>query len=350
MALSENTKNVLAEMAKAGVDPAVIASLQTELDTKPDADKAMNNGVLAQASFNSYKSRKEQEILELNNNLKKLSSLQGAANGLEGDLQKAALEQIAALETILEAQGYDLKEVRAEAAKLVSDPEAINKLAEKKEEPKVDTGKENNNMGLSEKDVAELLRTTGNNLAAGGIHMSAKIAYAIDKARTLGIPLTEDQITKLPDAIIKGFETNKSPEQSMDEVLGFSAKQAELDKNRREAELTAAKEAGRQEALKENGVTLRKTINQSPHPVLSRVNHAVGDRKTVEKKRFSEYTQEDIDKLPENKAGDKEIFRLRANDEFERREKHTRNAVDRFEKESQNYDDDGRFIGHMQPA
>lgn len=347
MPVSVESQRVLDELVKSGVDPAIIASLQTDLDSKPDADKTLSNGVLAQASFNSYKSKKEQEILELNNNLKKLSSLQGAASGLDGDLQKAALEQIDALEKVMVAQGYELEEVRAEAAKLVSDPNALKRLDEAKKEPEK-TGKENT-MSLSEKDIAELLRTTGNNIAAGGIHMSAKIAYAMDRARQLGIPLTSEQIEKLPEAIIKGFEQNKTPEQSMDEVLGFSVKQTEIDKTKREAELAAAKEAGRQEALKETGVTIRKQgNNQNPHPVLSKLNHAIGDRKPVQQKKFSEVTQDDIDKLPENQAGDKELFRLRANDEFERREKHTRNAVDRFEKESQNYDEDGRFIGHMQ--
>lgn len=344
--LSENTKAVLAELQKSGVDASILASLQTDLDSKPEADKVLNNGVLAQSSFNSYKSKKEQEILELNNNLKKLSSLQGAASGLDGDLQKAALEQIAALETIMETQGYDLTEVRAEAAKLVNNPTALNKLVEDKKE--VVTGKENN-MALDEKAVAELLRTTGNNIAAGGIHMSAKIAYAMDQARTLGIPLTADQIEKLPEAIIKGFETNKSPEQSMDEVLGFSVKRAEMATKDQEAKLAAAKEAGRQEALKEKGVVVTRTNGQS-HPVLSRVNHAIGDKKPVQQKRFSEVTQEDIDKLPENASGDKEIFRLRANDEFERREKHTRNAIEAFEKAATQYDDDGRYIGQMQQA
>lgn len=342
MPISQESQNVLAAMERAGVDPVIIAGLQRELDSKPNADKATTDMLLSQAGFNTYKAKKEQEIIDLKNNLTKLSGLQGAAANLDGDLKKAALEQITALEKIFEAQGYDLEEVRSEAAKMVSDPNKVKELVEKKEEKK---DMPNQAGTLDEKTVAELLRVSGNNLAAGGIHMSAKIAVAIDKARQMGIKLTDEQLNELPNVIIKGLEQNIAPEVALDKHLGFSVKQTEISETQRKAELDAAREEGRREALKKKGVEVRKE-GSSEHPLYSR-GYGMKEKKPEERKRFQDITQEDIDKLPKNEKGDPEIFRLRRNDEFERRAAHTENATERWEKEKQNFSDEGEFIGHL---
>src|SRR5690348_1282471 len=122
MPISDNTRAVLDEMKKNGVDMAVLSALERELDSKPNADKGISDGVLAQPAFNSYKSKKEQEIAELKSNLAQQSSLKNAiAGGLDDETKKVALERIAALEEVMTANGFDLGEVRAEVDRITSD-------------------------------------------------------------------------------------------------------------------------------------------------------------------------------------------------------------------------------------
>src|SRR5690349_16251941 len=114
MPISDNTRAVLDEMKKNGVDMAVLSALERELDSKPNADKGISDGVLAQPAFNSYKSRKEQEIKELKENLTRIASLQSATGNLDGDVLAEAQRQILAHREVLKAQGYDLAEVDEE--------------------------------------------------------------------------------------------------------------------------------------------------------------------------------------------------------------------------------------------
>jgi hypothetical protein len=344
MAVSTNTKNVLEEMRRNGVDATVLASLERELDSKPAAEKGVADSLLAQASFNTYRTNKDNEIKELKENLTKLSSLQGAASGLTGDLQAAALEQIAALEKLFEAQGYNLEEVRAEASKLVSDPNAIKSLVDdKNKEPK--ENKEapvtiDNKDYVDKKTFADILTTSANNLAAGGIDMSIHIARALREADKLGVELSDEKLNGFYPALVKALESNKAPSQAIDEYFGFSAIRTTKADEARKAELEQARQEGAQEALKSAGVTIRKTASNNKHNpnlVLSRKRiEPVSDVKEVNS----------VEDLPKNSKGDPEYYRLRRHDVFNRRQAHTENAVNRFAEVAEEYDDDGRFIGN----
>ncbi len=347
MSVSTNTKAVLEEMRKAGVDPTILASLERDIDSKPAADKVVSDGILAQSSFNSYRTNKDNEIAELKTNLARLANLQGAASGLTGDLQTAAVEQIAALEKIFVDQGYSLEEVRSEAAKLVTNPDAIKALAEKKDEKITSKEKEmpnpQNGNYVDAKTLADTLLTTGTNLAVGGINASIHIARALREADKLGIELTDQKLDTFSTELVKGLEVGKNPTQVMDEFFGFSTVRAEKDKKTREAELEAAKQEGAREALKANGITIRKSIlnrKVNPNPIM--------DRKRLELNREEKKEDVKLEDLPKNEKGDPEYFRLRNFDLNTRRSVHTENAVNRFAEVEQEYDTDGMYIGNRQ--
>lgn len=344
MAISDNTRAVLLEMQKNGVDPVILAGLERELDAKPAADKGISDGVLAQPAFNSYKSKKEQEIQALKDNLAQQASLKNAvAGGLDEATNKAALERIAALEDVMVANGFDLSDVREEVDRITSDPAAFKKLMEGKETPieKKEPVMPNNDVNknyVDTKTFADTLQTQISNVAAGGIYVQAEVAKALRKADELGIKLTDDQFNNLGQIVVNGLEKNKKPFDAIAETLEFdkamqAKSQAELD-----AKLKEAEERGRREALKERGVTISgrdKTTN--PHLIFDRkdrINGKIDSR--VEK----------VEDLPKNQMGVPEYYRLRRHDPETRRSEHTANAEERYNEVRKNFDDDGVFIGH----
>ena len=343
MPVSDNSRAVLDEMRKNGVDVAVLSALERELDAKPNADKGLSDGVLAQPAFNSYKSKKEQEIADLKNNLTKLASLQGAANNLDGDVQAEAQRQVLALREVFKAQGYDLDEVDAEVNKLLTDPSALQTLNASKE-PVISKEKEmpnqppSNGNYVDAKTFADTLQNQLANVATGGIYVQTEIAKALREAERLGIELTDEQFNNLSKIVVDGLERNKKPFDAIAETLKFDdarkvKSQAELD-----AKLKEAEERGRREALKERGVTISgrdKTTN--PHLIFDRkdrINGRIDSR--VEK----------VEDLPKNQMGVPEYYRLRRHDPETRRSEHTANAAERYENVRKNFDDDGVFIGH----
>jgi len=345
MPISDNTRNVLNEMMKSGVDPAILAGLERELDAKSAADKAINDGVLAQASFNNYKSRKEQEITDLRTNLTKMASLQGAVNNLDGDVQAEAQRQILALKEVFKAQGYDLAEVDAEVNKLLTDPSALNTLNTSKE-PIINKEKEmpnqntpSNSNFVDSKTFADVMQTGLTNVAVGGIHVQADMVRALREADRLGIELSDEQLNNLGNIVISGAEKGKKPFEAIAETLKFDEVRQTKAKESLDAQLLAAEERGRREALKERGVTIgARDKKLNPHPIF--------DRQRIEGKVDSRI--EKIEDLPKNEMGIPEYYRLRRFDRETRRTEHSANAAERYNEVSQQYDNEGMFIGNRQ--
>lgn len=346
MSISDNTRAVLEEMRKNGVDVAILAGLERELDSKPNADKGISDGVLAQPAFNSYKARKEQEIADLKNNLTRMASLQSAANNLDGDVQAEAQRQVLALKEVFKAQGYDLAEVDEEVNKLLTDPSALNNLNTSKE-PIINKEKEmpNNNPPsngnfVDPKTFADVMQTGLTNVAVGGIHVQAEMMRAMREADKLGIDLTDEQLNTLGSIVVSGAEKGKKPYEAISEHLGFSSVRESKAKEALDAQLQAAKEEGRREALKEKGITIgARDKKLNPHPIFDRqrLNNGKVDSR-VEK----------VEDLPKNEMGTPMYYQLRRYDRETRRAEHAANAADRYSEVSQQYDDQGMFIGNRQ--
>jgi hypothetical protein len=346
MPISEETRNVLEEMRKNGVDTTILAGLERELDSKPNADKVVKDGIMAQSTFNSYRTKKDEEIRQLKENLTKLASLQASSGNLDGDLKTTVEAQIAAKEQELVAQGYDIEQVRELVGDLLSNPASINKLntneppIEKKDEkvmPNTDDKKY-----VDAHTLSNVLLESGANIAKGNIIVTTQIARAMREAEKLGIDVTDEKFGKFAETLITGLETGKTPDLVMDEFFGFSTVRQEKAKIQRDAELKEAEEKGRREALKEVGVNPRRSLRdpeRNPNPIL--------DRKR-EEKLDSRITE--MDKLPKNEKGEPEVFRMRRFDRNQRRHEHTQNAVNRYDEVRKDYDDDGLYIGHRQPA
>ncbi len=345
MPISDNTRAVLDEMRKNGVDVTILSALERDLDAKPNADKGISDGVLAQPAFNAYKSKKEQEILDLKSNLAQQSSLKNAiAGGLDDATKQVALERIAALENVMVTNGFNLDDVREEVDRITSDPAAFKKLMDdgkapiQKEEKQVPNNDLNKNY-VDAKTFADTMQTQLANVATGGIYVQTEIAKALREADKLGIQLTDEQFNNLSKTVVDGLEKNKKPFDAIAETLGFDAARQTKAQTELDAKLKEAEERGRREALKERGVTISgrdKTTN--PHLIFDRANRIGGKIDSrVEK----------IEDLPKNQMGTPEYFRLRRHDPETRRSEHTTNAAERYENVRKNFDDEGMFIGNM---
>lgn len=344
MPVSTESRNVLEEMRKAGVDPAILAGLERELDSKPNVDQVVKNGILAQSSFNDYRNKKDQEVERLRNDLKNLASLQASSGNLSGDLKTQVEAQIAAKKDELASQGYDVNEVQEFVDKLLSNPANISTLnnpPEKKDEPVMPNNNDLNKQYVDAKTFTDVMQTGLSNLAAGGINMSVEIARALHEAQTLGVELNDERLDSFGSVMIKGLEAGKTPKQIRDEHFGLQEIRNNNSQKQREAELVAAKEEGRREALKEQAGSPRgrfRDPQRNPNPILDRQNKNNGEKldSRIDK----------VEDLPKNEKGDPEFFRMRRFDPITRRYEHTQNAVKRFEEVARDYDDDGLYIGH----
>lgn len=343
MAISDNTRAVLTELQRNGVDPAILAGLERELDAKPNADKGISDGVLAQPAFNSYKARKEQEIIDLKNNLTKMASLTNAANNLDGDVQAEAQKQVLALREVFKAQGYDLAEVDEEVNKLLTDPSALQTLNSSKE-PVINKEKETvpnqdlpNKSYVDPKTFADVLQTGLTNVAVGGIHVQAEMTRALREADRLKIELTDEQLNNIGNVVVAGAEKGKKPYEALEEHFGFKAVREANAKAQLDAQLLAAEEKGRREALKDRGVVIgNRDPNSTPNRILDRQRNSAGRVDSrIEK----------IEDLPKNAMGQTEVFHLRRHNPEQRREEHTANAIERYNSIRQKVDDEGIQIG-----
>lgn len=333
MPISKNTRAYLDELKTAGYDPAILASMEKEFDSKPDAEKVNDRSILSQKSFSEYRSNKDNEITQLKSKVSELSALhdQKESGALLGqpELLKAANDRINDLEKILiDEEGYDPEQVKNLSFKERQEIEKVLNQPSKKVDEKVI---ENEKKYINE----DQLRTFGANLAYGGVAMATKIAKYANKAGRLGIEIDDDKFDSFPTALQKGLETGKNEEQVADEHFGFSIKQAEKTRAEFDAKLVEARSEGAREALKEAGVSIRKSsTRRSIHPVLDRKPISSMITKTDDGKV-------DPENLPRNKAGDPEYFRLRPSSEFERRENHVESASRRYAQLSEIMDDDG---------
>ena len=347
MPISQESRNVLEEMRRSGVDPTILAGLERELDSKPEVEKVVKNGILAQSSFNDYRTRKDQEVAQLRSDLQNLASLQASSGNLSGDLKTQVEAQIAAKKEELANKGYDVEQITEFVNDLLANPANITKLdnpPEKKDPVMPNNNDDPNRKYVDTKTFTDTMLTGMQNLAAGGINMSVEIARSLHEAQQLGVDLNDDKLNTFGSAMIKGLEEGKTPKQIRDEHFGLQAVRDENQKKQRDAELLAAKEEGRREALKEtgNGSRMRfRDPQRNPNPILDRQAKNNADEKLDSRIKK-------VEDLPKNEKGDPEYFRMRRFDPVTRRHEHTENAVSRFAEVSKEYDDDGLYIGHRQ--
>src|SRR5438128_2254116 len=140
MPISKNTKALLEELKNSGFDPAIITSVENEFNSKPATEQTFDRRILANESFQQFRTNKETEINQLKSRVNELSALhdQRSSGALldNPDLLKRANERIQALETLLiDEEGYN--------------PEQVKSLSftEKQEIEKVLANQQNNDKG-----------------------------------------------------------------------------------------------------------------------------------------------------------------------------------------------------------
>lgn len=340
MTLSVNTKNLIDEMSRAGVDAGILASLSTQLDNKPDADKVISNSFMAQKTFNSYRTNKDNEVIALKEKVEELSALHDSKGSLGNnpELLNAAAARITELEDLLIEEGYPPDKVRELSFKEKTEIEKVTKPnleeVEEKEDKSMSQNLDPNKKYVDETVLADVLKTAMSNVAMGGVKMASKITKYAAKAVRLGIEVDDDKFETFPDALDKGFQAGKNEEQIADEHFGFSIKLKENENASVEARIKAAREEGAREALKNEGVTVSRTARKGSHPVLDRKPLSRVVTKPADK-------DVSIDNLPKNSANDPEFFRLRNFDEDQRRRAHTEKAASRFAELSETMDEEG---------
>lgn len=310
--MDANTKKYLDHLKAKGFD---VSSLETQINGSPILEKVaaseIGGGLLRQQEFTSYMNREREERKALEEKVQQLASLHDSAGALSANPEayKEALSTIASIEEFLISEGYNEEEVRK--LSLVSKQGLTELIKETEKQPPTNTPaketpakKEDEEMTIDTSnfvDIKTFQEQSANNIL-GNVHLSARIAAATNRATKMGIEVTDEMLTKLPDNLRTGSESGKNIDQIFDETFGFSERQKVLDKEKYDKDMADAEARGRAAAAQEFGVPNRQVTRQADHSPVFR-NITKTERKVEEKV--------DLDKVPTNKFGDAEYFRTR---------------------------------------
>lgn len=305
----------LADLKKAGFD---VSSLEHQMNASPilnqRGDQLMGGGILRQAAFTKVSQEKADKIKELEGQIAELSKMQGAGISENSPVYKAALEVIAEQQQLLINAGFSEDEVTKLSEK------AVVKANEKvipptvKETPVVQPPAKKE--GEGEMDTSNFLdldtfQAQSENQIFGSATLAAKIQHKLNRAHNLGIEVPDDKINNLGLNLRTAVAAGKNIDEFLDEDLGISAKQKEVDEAARKKELADERAAGKAEGFKEAGVPRRVVTRTGKHPIYDNIT---SHRETMQQQE----KQDDGNKeIPTNKWGDKEIYRTRG-DKFSR--------------------------------
>jgi len=140
MPISLNQRGLLNDMLQAGADPAIIAGLEREWDTKPAVGNVGERGILSQRGFADYQSKKDEEIATLSRQVTELASNKETIKYTsDPKIIQELTERNNTLERILiEQENYDPIEVKNISLETKTKAiEVLNALKEKKTEENV---------------------------------------------------------------------------------------------------------------------------------------------------------------------------------------------------------------------
>lgn len=345
--MNENTKRILDDLRKAGIDTTTI---ENQLKVSPildkQADHIIGGGILRQQEYTRYMNQVSEEKKKLDQQVRELATLHDASQTTQ--LPQAALDTMKKMEEALIATGeYD-----EESVKQVSyiGQRALKDMVQKQpEKPVVEQIQDrmtnpnfNAQLDATRYVDVDTLQAQLNNMAVGGVTTNLEINAAMEELKDLGIKIDRAKVRQFQNNLISGFQVGKNLDTILDETFEVSkAKQAKLDADI-ENRIKEAAEKARAEALKEAGVPSTKKFKFGRHPIL--------DRKRDSERNVSvQQTNGNTDgkapenlnlnkELPTNKYGDVEIYKLRRG-----REERLQNAVDLNDKVMEHYANDITF-------
>jgi len=323
--MKAETRKVLDDLKRAGLDTS---SIENQMRANPLVDKqadfVLGDGILRQSEYTRYMNQAVQEKRELEARVQQLATMHDASKTTQ--LPKEALDTIATLEQELINTGlFDEQSVR-EVSYRGKKPlmELVNQPNPNPPAPAPPQQPQQRNMNMPNPDLEknyvdmDTHTTSMANLAYGSIATNMQIAAKIDEVKALGIPVTATDVERLTEELRRDFSTGQG---NMDRVFNNVFKVQEVkaakEKEVRDKELSDARAAGKAEGLKEAGVPGRKVLKGSGSPLFQKRSAAnqIPENTQVKNPYTDEQGNIDPSKLPRNKYGDLERFKLRRSKE-----------------------------------
>lgn len=338
--MKENTRKILNDLAAAGLD---VSSIEAQIQRSPlldrQADTIIGDGILRQQEYSRYMNdlvTKERNLQTQLNQLASLHDVQNSGVQLSAE-QSAAIKK---MEDALIATGEFEEESIRNLSRIAQTPAVkVNPPIN----PNPNNVNPNNNLNpnlnlnnpvvpqfqqpdLSNYVDANTFRSELANIAYGGIATNMLINSAIEEARELGIKIDRPELVKLQENLRNGYERGKGLDDIMEETFKVSEarqakQQAEIDN-----QIKQQVQAGIAEGLKAAGVPdIKKFHANRRHPILDRKRTNPANIQTPQpdvpivegdtKAPPPVDTANLGNKLPVNKYGDVEVFRMRGNRE-----------------------------------
>lgn len=301
----------LADLKKAGFDTS---SLENQMNASPilnqRGDQLIGGGVLRLQEFTKTNQQRTQKIKELEDQVAELKTLQTAGVSESSPIYKAALEVIVQQQQLLIDAGFSEEEVKKLSEKAVIAAEDKTKVVPPPvvKEPPIKTEKEKeDDMVIDTSNFLDLdtFQQQSENQIFGSATLAAKIQHKLNRAQKLGIDVPDEKVDNLGLNLRNAVAAGKNIDQFLDEDLGITAKQKEVDEAARKKELDDARAAGRADGLKEAGVPRRVVTRTDKHPIYDNITSR---RENIQPQENKDDGNKEI---PRNKWGDEEVFRTR---------------------------------------
>lgn len=320
--MNASTIQHLADLKKAGFDTS---SLENQMKGSPILDKRgdalMGGGILRQAEFTKITQDKARLERELNEKVAELARIQTAGVSENSPAYQAALQVISDQQDLLIKAGFDENEVKALSEKAIEkagkdiqqQQQQQQSQQQQQTNPQQQQQQQTNENREGEMDTSNLLdldtfqKQTVDNIF-GQATLSAKIQHRLNLANRLGIDIPAEKIDNLGLNLRNAVAEGKNIDQFLDEDLGITAKQKEVNDAARQKEIDDARAAGRADGLKEAGVPRRMVTRTQKHPIYDNITPRRENGQQQENKEKDDDGSKDV---PRNKWGDPEIFRTR---------------------------------------
>lgn len=312
MPLNKETDAILKELESSGFD---LSSIRSQAQKNPVLENVANaklgGALLRREEYTKYKETKDNEVLQLQNQVRELASAHDSIGSFKGNdaLYTAALDKISVLEENLIAQGFDPVEVRAlshnEKEQL---REATKQAIIKEKEQELREVPDNKNY----LDV-DTFQTAAANMIGGNLVSTVRIQRQLMKADKLGIEITPELDKKFEQNLLSGAESGKSFEQIADETFGFSAKEAEIRTKEEETRIESRARELTAQRLQEAGIPESTVRTNRTRSIMDSYAGRLGSDASAETSVKGEGGTVLVRgrQLPANKFGDAEFHKLR---------------------------------------
>lgn len=286
MPLSNESKQVLMDLAKAGVSADIINQLGQNLNQNQNADNILKGGVLRQQTFSSYMQNLDKKVDEkVKERLGQFAGIKDLLKTVKegSDEYKKLIQTHDQLKTQLLNDNYNEDEINKLTLKTKEGLETLIKLAdiEVPDNVKVDdtdidlnlTGvrdmpnnnNNNKNQDYLRPDDPRLVETMSG-LALGAVNIQGDIqANLYEYERLYGEKPSRDVVREFTNRAVQNFANGKKVDETADEILKLTEKSNAIALEQKNKELEQARKEGEAQAekrLREAGINVDKVKAQ----------------------------------------------------------------------------------------